>query len=71
MHLNLLIWLDEMLGYAPDAENLIDTLKSVLEFCRKKELKLNFAIEILSPKSFSSAVALSMNPGSNLILVKI
>ncbi len=28
-HLNLLIWLDGMLGYAEDADTLIATLKTV------------------------------------------
>ncbi len=40
-HLNLLIWLDDMLGYAEDANTLIATLKSVLTICREKGLKLN------------------------------
>ncbi len=40
-HLNLLIWLDDMLGYAEDADTLITTLKSVLTICREKGLKLN------------------------------
>ncbi len=40
-HLNLLIWLDDMLGYAEDADNLTETLKSVLAICREKGLKLN------------------------------
>ncbi len=40
-HLNLLIWLDNMLGYAEDADTLIATLKSVLTICREKGLKLN------------------------------
>ncbi len=37
-HLNLLIWLDDMLGYAEDAESLIETLKSVHAICREKGL---------------------------------
>ncbi len=40
-HLNLLMWLDDMLGYAEDADALIATLKSVLTICREKRLKLN------------------------------
>ncbi len=40
-HLNLLIWLENMLGYAEDADTLIATLKSVLTICREKGLKLN------------------------------
>ncbi len=40
-HLNLLTWLDDMLGYAEDADTLITTLKSVLTICREKGLKLN------------------------------
>ncbi len=40
-HPNLLIWLEDMLGYAEDADTLIATLKSVLTICREKCLKLN------------------------------
>ncbi len=40
-NLNLLICLDDMLGYAKDADTLIGTLKSVLTICREKGLKLN------------------------------
>ncbi len=40
-HLNLLIRLDDMLGYAEDADTLIATLKSVLTICSEKGLKLN------------------------------
>ncbi len=39
--LNLLIWVDETLSYAEDADPLIDTLKSVLTIYREKGLKLN------------------------------
>ncbi len=39
--LNLLIWLDDMLGYAEDADTLIATLKSVFTICHEKGLKLN------------------------------
>ncbi len=39
-HLNLLIWLDDNLGYAEDADTLIASLKSVLTICREKGLKL-------------------------------
>ncbi len=35
-YLNLLIWLDDMLGYAEDADTLI---KSVLTICREKGLE--------------------------------
>ncbi len=40
-HLNLLIWLDDMLGNGKDADNLIETLKSVLAICHENGLKLN------------------------------
>ncbi len=40
-HLDLLIWLDDMLGYAPDADRLVATLKAVLDICLEKGLKLN------------------------------
>ncbi len=40
-NLNLLIWLNGMLGYAEDADTLIATLKSVLTICREKGLKLS------------------------------
>ncbi len=40
-HLNLVIWLNDMLGYAKDADTLIATLKSVLTICSEKVLKLN------------------------------
>ncbi len=40
-HLNLLIWLDDMLGCPEDADALIDVLKSLLAICRDKCLKLN------------------------------
>ncbi len=40
-HLNLLIWLDDMPGYAEDADTLIDTLKTVLIIFRERVLKLN------------------------------
>ncbi len=40
-HLNLLMWLDDMICYAEDADTLIATLKSVLTICREKSLKLN------------------------------
>ena len=40
-HLDLLIWLDDMLGYAKDAASLLATLKSVFEVCRQRRMKLN------------------------------
>ncbi len=40
-HPNLLIWLDDVLGYAEYADTLIATLKWVLTICREKVLKLN------------------------------
>ncbi len=40
-HLNLHIWLDDMLRYAEDADTLIATLTSVLTIRREKCLKLN------------------------------
>ncbi len=40
-HLNLLIWLYDMFGYAKNAEILIEILKSVLAICREKGLNLN------------------------------
>ncbi len=40
-HLDLLIWLENMLGYASDAERLVATLKAVFQICLEKGLKLN------------------------------
>ncbi len=40
-HLNLLIRLEDMLGYAEDADNLIETLMSVFEICTEQGLKPN------------------------------
>lgn len=40
-HLNLLIWLEDLLGSAQGADNLIETLKSVLAIRREKSSKLN------------------------------
>ncbi len=38
---NLLIWLDDMLGYAEDADTIISIIKSVLTICNERGLKLN------------------------------
>ncbi len=40
-HLNLLIWPEDLLGSAQGADNLIETLKSVLAIRREKSSKLN------------------------------
>jgi hypothetical protein len=37
----LLIWLDDLLGYADSPEALLDLLTSVLRICHEKDLKLN------------------------------
>ncbi len=50
-HLNLLMWLDDMLVYAEDADTLIATFKSVLTICREKGLKLNpCKCDLMDPK---------------------
>ncbi len=40
-HLDLLNWLDDMLGYAKNADRRFATLKAVLDICLEKGLKLN------------------------------
>ncbi len=40
-HLDLLIWRDDMLGYASDAERFLAALKAVFYSFLKKGLKLN------------------------------
>ncbi len=40
-HLDLLICLDYMLGYATDADRLIATVESLFDVCLEKSLKLN------------------------------
>ncbi len=38
-HLDLLIWVDDMLGYASDADRLVATLKAVFDICMENGLK--------------------------------
>lgn len=40
-HLDLLIYLDDLLGYATDANMLLQKLRAVFEICQEKGLKLN------------------------------
>lgn len=40
-HLDLLIYLDDLLGYAMDKQLLLEKLRSVFEVCKSKGLKLN------------------------------
>ncbi len=40
-HLDLLIWMDDMLGYATDPDQLFATLKAVFDICLENCLKLN------------------------------
>lgn len=40
-HLDLLIYLDDLLGYAADTSTLLEKLRSVFEICRQRGLKLN------------------------------
>lgn len=40
-HLNLLIWLYDMLGYEKSTDDIISSLKSVFEICFVKVLKIN------------------------------
>ena len=40
-HLDLLIYLDDLLGYASDEKILLAKLRSVFEVCKEKGLKLN------------------------------
>ncbi len=37
-HLDLLIWLDDMLGYVSDADRLVATLKAVFDSVWRKAL---------------------------------
>ena len=37
----LLIWIDDLMGHAPDAESLLLILRTIFENCRKFRLKLN------------------------------
>jgi hypothetical protein len=37
----LLIWLDDVLGYADSQDALLDLLTRVLDICQAKDLKLN------------------------------
>lgn len=40
-HLELLIYLDDILGYAKDAKELLEKLRSVFVVCKEKNLKLS------------------------------
>lgn len=40
-HLDLLIYLDDLLGYAAGTTNLLDRLSSFLAVCKEKGLKIN------------------------------
>ncbi len=42
-YLDLLICLDDLLGYSNDTSSLLDTLRSVFQVCKDKVLKLNTA----------------------------
>ncbi len=46
-HLDLLIWLDDMLRYASDADRLVAMLKAAFEICLEKGLSLTLARAIL------------------------
>ena len=37
----LLIWIDDLMGHAPDSESLLRILRIIFENCRKFRLKLN------------------------------
>ena len=39
----MLIWLDDVLGHAPDSNELFDLLSSVFHKCRERRLKLNIS----------------------------
>ena len=40
-HIDILIWLDDMLGYAEDSKTLLEKLRLVFDICRKRGLKIN------------------------------
>lgn len=40
-HVDLLIYLDDLLGYAKDTALLLEKLRAVFQVCRNRGLKLN------------------------------